>query len=372
MLARSFGLLGDYIVSLDIVDAEGDAYTITKQSHPDLFYGFLGGSPGNFGVITHFKVELQEDVKHKGSKGLWMAFQYSEETLKYLLDILIEKSEDANFPRGYDFGVNVLSRNINLLDVFPGSEDELRETLPDWVMHKVTTLTNFKLAPIVVYVQWVNLPGEPVFDPSLFDRIREAPGSRIIEKNSGDDWGMSQIMRLWLFNGDREFGHPYVKRTNTTNSTTLSEDGFSSWFTSRVEELVEDRKNGLYISSQLQVMGGKNSMCTKHAGNGTAYSWRDTTLCGTWDAFYDEKVTTKQKAVDWQKENDDGAKAHFAKQKHERRLLWGSYGDWNMKDESVWRCYYEEESYRKLQKIKKQVDPKGVFTANPFCVEAAE
>jgi len=53
----------------------------------------------------------------------------------------------------------------------------------------------------------------------------------------------------------------------------------------------------------------------------------------------------------------------------DRRVLWGSYGDWNMKN--VWKNYYDEQTYKKLQQIRKAADPQGIFTPNPFCVEAA-
>lgn len=47
MLARSFGLLGDWVRELEIVDYKGDVVKVIKDSHPDLLYGFLGGSTGN-------------------------------------------------------------------------------------------------------------------------------------------------------------------------------------------------------------------------------------------------------------------------------------------------------------------------------------
>lgn len=35
MLARSFGLLGDYIRELEIVDHNGDLAKVTKETHPN-------------------------------------------------------------------------------------------------------------------------------------------------------------------------------------------------------------------------------------------------------------------------------------------------------------------------------------------------
>ncbi|KAF7511675.1 hypothetical protein GJ744_003838 [Endocarpon pusillum] len=370
MLARSFGLLGDYVRELEIVDHNAEVVKVTKDSNPDLFYGILGGSPGNFGVITHFKAEVQEDRKHQGSKGLWQAFHYRPDTLKALLDILVKKGEDPNFPRGYDFTINTLSREVNLAELFPGSQSELKRKLPDWIHDGkkiIADLLKFKFALIVVYAQWVNLGEEP-YSPDLFDQIKKVPHDFQFHKETGvDETPMSQIASWWLFRSVREFPYPYDKRTNSTASTELSKTKWSDWFTERANKIISDTGNGLYISSQLQVYGGTNSKFRTNAGNGTSYTFRDATFGGTCDVFYDGN---EKGAHDWQAQNDKERFTHFSKE--ERGVLWGSYGDWNMKDEKVWRRYYDAETYKKLQKIRKKADPKGIFTPNPFCVEAAK
>ncbi|PNP39200.1 hypothetical protein TGAMA5MH_08877 [Trichoderma gamsii] len=368
MLARSFGLLGDYIRELHIVDHAGELVTVTKETHPDLFFGLLGGSPGNIGVLTHFTVEVQDDNKYKGSKGLWMAFHYHQDTLKELLDILVEKGEDPNFPRSYDFTVNVVSRETNLLDLFPGTEEDLKEALPDNIHDGKTNFANvfkFKYAVIVVYAQWVNL-GIDKFSPDLFNRIKGVKHDLFkFAKETDENASMSYITSMWLFRSRREFPYPYIKRTNTTNSTTLSKTGWSKWFSGRIEEIISNKHNGLWVSSQLQVYGGKASMFANNANNGTAYSWRDATISGTWDLFHQNNYEGAKK---WQDENDAGAATYFSKD--DRRVLWGSYGDWDMK--KVWPHYYDTQTYEKLRQVRKKADPNGVFTANPFCVEAAE
>ena len=368
MLARSFGLLGDYVRELEIVDHAGEVVHITKEANPDLYYGFLGGSPGNMGVLTHLTVEVQEDKNHQGSQGQWVAFGYRKDTLKALLDLLVQKSDDPNFSRGYDFNINIVSRGTNVLDLFPGTEEELQEALPNWIWDGIENFAdyfNFEFALIVVYAQWVNL-GTEKFSPDLFNEIRSVPHGFHIYKPSepGDD--MSKIAAMWLFKSDREFAYPYIKRTNTTNSKTLSKSGWSEWFSGRVDSLVSDHTNGLKISSQIQVFNGTDSMFSKNANNGTSYSWRDSTIGGTWDVFYQDGK--KEAAEAWQAENDKGLPDHFSKA--DRRLLWGSYGDWNMKN--VWQNYYEPATYQKLRAIRKAADPRGTFTPNPFCVEAAD
>ncbi|EWG44686.1 hypothetical protein FVEG_15702 [Fusarium verticillioides 7600] len=105
-------------------------------------------------------------------------------------------------------------------------------------------------------------------------------------------------------------------------------------------------------------------MFRRNAGNGTAYCFRDATFGGTWDVFYEG--TKGEAAGKWQAVNDEGRPKYFSKK--DRRVLRGSYGDWNMKD--AWQFYYDLETYKKMQKIRQTYEPKGTFTANPFCVEA--
>jgi hypothetical protein len=367
MLARSFGLLGDYVRELEIVDYKGEIVNVNKDNHPDLFYGFLGGSPGNLGVLTHVKIEVQEDEKYQGSKGLWMAFHYRQDTLKALLDILVQKGEDPNFPRGYDITVNIVSREINLRDLFPGSEDELKQKLPNRIHNgenNIADLLKFKYALIVVYAQWVNVGEEP-YSSDLFNQIKNVPHDFKFGKETSDGTPMSFIASMWLFRSPREYPYPYVKRTNSTRSLALSKSGWSDWFSGRINKVLENKENGLWVSSQLQVYGGKESMFQRNANNGTSYCFRDATFGGTWDVFYQD---TKEAAELWQAENDKGAVTHFSQD--DRRVLWGSYGDWNMKN--VWQFYYDPDTYKKLQKIRQTYDPEGTFTVNPFCVEASE
>jgi FAD/FMN-containing dehydrogenase len=359
MLARSFGLLGDYIEELYTINHDGEEEVLSKMKNPQRFYGFLGGSPGNMGILTHFKVEVQEDSKHMGSKGLWIAFAYKKKTLNAILDILVEKAQDEKFERNYDLGVNIVSREFDLLSIYPGSGDELKDKLP-----KGEHMTKTKKVLIVVYAQWVNFDGSQ-FNPELFDRIKAVDEIFLIVP-SPEGARMSQIASMWLFEKKREYDYPYVKRTNTTNSKSLKDLNWAQWFTGRIHEIVSVEGIGMWISSQLQVMGGENSVFSQNSKNGTYYGGRDTTLGGTWDVFYQEGKRAEAEA--WQKENDDGALDHFSKDV--RRLLWGSYGNWDM--DAVWETYYEPEKYKQLQGIRYEADPEGIFTPNPFAVKAVK
>lgn len=389
MLARSLGLLVDYVREITIVDHNGEIVKVTKESQPDLFFGICGGSPGNFGVVTHYKIEVQQDKDFVGSKGLWIAFFYRDNTYKALLDLLRSKAEDPDLPRGYDFTVNVTSRSADLLAAYPGSKEQLKKDAGDiGGSAKLDKLLNGKYAMIICWAQFLNFQGEPAYDPSLFEAIKNVPlGDKpiaaMVELGVASPVPASMITTMWFMDKAREFDLPYVKRTYTTKA--LQSPDWSSWFQGRVSEIIGTAANpggveGLWVATQMQIYGGKHSMFIKtgKANNGTAIANRDSIISGTWDAFHDVenpklKEPTKDckpAAIKWQEENDKGLTKYFSET--DRRLLWGSWGDWDLSKPEVWKCYYDAETYKRLQGIRKKADPNGTFSYSPFAVPRAK
>ena len=359
-LARSFGLLGDHVVSLEIVDHEGEFKEITKATDPELFFAFLGGSPGNLGVLTHFTIEVHRDSDFQGSRGLKALYWYTPATLKRLMDILVDMSDDENFPRNYDLCVSVLSESFPLLDLWPDLDDKMKNEHPE-IFGKDEV--PFWPRSIVLYAQWVPFGEDDVCDMAWFDQFKE----HSISVHGVQEKPMSELTGEWIFRNVREFDHPYVKRTYSTNSRSLAEDGWASWVTNRIDAIVKPEANRCWLSAQLQCIGGKNSKFATNAGNGTAYSWRDTSLICTLDCFHESE--SRVRAEDWEKVNDEeglGPNGIFSKQ--DRRVLWGSYGSFDL--DASWNYYYEDRAkYERLQKVRSAADPDGVFTPNTFCVK---
>ncbi len=358
-LGRSFGLFGDHVISLEVVDHEGNFKEVTRTSDSELFYAILGGSPGNLCVITHFTIEVHLDKDYKGSRGVKSIYWYNPKTLKRLLDILVEMSDDEDFPRNYDFCISVLSSSFKLLDLFPEVDGKMREEHPE--LYGDDGLP-FWPRMIVVYAQWVPFDKSDVCDMGWFDRIREESlfNLPVQEKN------MSELTTDWIFRNVREFDRPYVKRTHLTNSKTLGADGWADWITNRIDAIVKPEKNRCWISAQLQCFGGKNSKFVTNSDNGTSFSWRDSTVVCTLDCFYGPD--SKETAENWHKINDEegiGPNGKFSKE--DRRVLWGSYGDFDL--DASWKYYYEDQAkYDRLRKVRRAADPDGVLTPNTFSV----
>jgi hypothetical protein len=366
-LGRSFGLFGDHVVSLEIVEHNGDFKTVTRSSDPELFHALLGGSPGNLGVITHFTIEVYRDQDYDRSRGLKALYFYNKETLKRLLTLLAKMSDDLDFPRNYDFCISVLSSDFDLPFLFPeaDSDDFQAETFPK--VFGTDGITRIWPRMIVVYAQWVPFGPNDHPDDSWFKSIAEGSVLPHVKVRP-----MSQLTSDWIFRNIREFNLPYVKSTYLTNSTTLVKDNWPEWLTNRIDDIVAPDLNGCHISAQIQNFGGKHSKFTTNADNGTAYSWRkDSTICCTLDIFYKgpEALTT---ATEWHNRNEAegiGAKGIFCKE--DRRVLWGSFGDFDL--HFVWKKYFESaEKYERLMAARKKADPYGVLTPNSFCVKGVD
>ncbi|RBA15765.1 hypothetical protein FPRO05_12372 [Fusarium proliferatum] len=65
-LGRSFGLLRDYIVDIRLIDHEGKVKHVNQGQDAELFNAIRGGSPGNFGVVTHYTISALKAKSYIG------------------------------------------------------------------------------------------------------------------------------------------------------------------------------------------------------------------------------------------------------------------------------------------------------------------
>ncbi|KAF7540508.1 hypothetical protein G7054_g1341 [Neopestalotiopsis clavispora] len=405
-LGRGFGLFGDHIVMIRMIDHAGKIQEITKKSDPELFWAILGGSPGNFGIITHYVLSVyraesykssvgSKMLSHLGSKdphGLKGLYMYNKDTLEKILQILAEFSDNPKTPRNFDLCVSVFSMGFDVKQLFPVLKkdnvlDKARALIRQRVAGDVLELLNGRFpAVIVVYASWCPLSSNDKYDETVnawFDQFRKLEQGIDVLASEEFKMDMAKMTGQWIFPLTREFNLPYRKRTYTTNSTQLATSGWVQDVVKRLELIYNPNQRGddkthderaIYnhckLSVQIQAFGGANSQFAANKTNGTSYSWRDTTICQTLDCFHEDQFA--EYAKKFQEGNDRvmiGPNSNFSKQ--DRRVLWGSYGDWDMSKPEIWKAYHEDEAkYQRLGKARGMADPNGTFTANPFSVTA--
>ncbi|WZH49828.1 6-hydroxy-D-nicotine oxidase [Fusarium acuminatum] len=406
-LGRSFGLFGDHIVKIRLVDHNGTIQNVTKKSDPELFWAITGGSPGNFGIITHYTLEVYRASSYVGTvagpngfkgphgmKGLWI---YEPKVLSRLLGFIAKMSDEGKAPRGYDLCVSVLSTDFPVTMLFPSLRDDtlwkkIQAKIKTALAKDVLDLLNGSFpAIIVLYAQWCPTSKGDKYDGTVdkwFQQFRDLQddwSNHTLLINEFDE-DMSKLTGRWIFPKRREFELPYVKRTYATKSQTLQKDGWVDAVVKRLDLIYNPRQklddskthkeaevyDHCKLSVQIQCFGGENSRFYLNKDNGTSYSWRDSTVVQTLDCFHDPGSQYRDYARNWQKTNDTimiGPKSPFSKQ--DRRVLWGSWGNWDMSKPEIWQAYYEDaDKYKRLGKARAKADPNGTFTANPFAVTA--
>jgi hypothetical protein len=378
MRQRGFGLLGDHVQSFEIITADGNKRTVQRNAQTpddkDLFYAVLGGSPGNFGVLTHVTLRVHRDSDHPDSRALYAVYLYSKPVLAAVSSVVAEMSEDDNLARDWDVIVT-LQTSATLTDLLDHSISVDQDMINRLGLADNPTLP---IDAILITMSWHNVvPGETfnaTSSSNWFKKVTDAATSAgatqlamVFDPSTHTPesvWGLTE-----LFMNVREFAMPFNKSARATNSHTLVQDGWVDFLTNHIDAVITTPNSGLHLVLQWGVIGGRNSMFRNPPTGETAYSWRDTTAFVDMDAFYevDPSNTAQQAAAAFE--------AGFAQlvgpsgiySKTERRVLWGSFGDHTM--HLVWPYYYENRAkYDRLVRIKQHVDPMNVFTPNTFVV----
>lgn len=401
-LSRAFGLLADHVISADIITADGEARTIGPDSADAddraLFWAIFGGGPGNFAILTHitFRPLREADYPHARSFRRVLPYdaRFDSDTLARLIEIVTE-FRDA--PQDYDLCVTAGSAELGFAKHHTGlsNRDAYMSTFhaPEkkWFSGNVTP----PAAGIAIFFQYSNLDGRPdSYDPSWCEKIRAAlalskkgtmphefkkwvaqrmsqrnplfPGAQNYEDNETRPLSES-ILKLWTFEGTREYNHPYIK--NDAISRQETQPGFSDWATRMLNELFEGGKDGLMASMQMQQFGGPDSKVVKDQKLGrTSFQWRDGIVVGM-NAFYDASVEgARQKAEAWQRRVDEEGTGNAPGYISPKMYRWFAYPTGPQNMDEVWPAYFTEEDYRKCCTIKKRVDPEDLFSAHPLAI----
>ena len=389
-LSRAFGLFSDQIVAFEIFLADGSKRTVQADSpdpfDKDLFFAVLGGGPGNYGIMTHITIRPLKESDHKYARAYKKVIPYDPKldhnVLVQMFD-LVEEWENA--PGDYDFCFTVAAGEEDFIanQIGSASKDAFM------IKHFGDKNHSSPFNVLMVYFQYSNHDNKPdTYDPTWCRKIQKILNSanrgaswwerimfwveqvilNLIEKqdNSKVTPITESITQLWTYEGTREFNYPYLKYGQVTDKIASPE--WSEWAATRIDAMTGRSHEGLMIFVQCENFGGKNSAVTRNGSRGqTSYAWRNTTVGCNLDIFYNPKMTGAQTiAQDWHAANSEavGQNGKFSTTDH--RWFWASHDNIDM--HKVWKYYYSDEDYARCCKVKKAVDPNGVFTPNTFVV----
>ena len=77
------------------------------EGNDDLFWAAMGGSPGNYGILTHVLFRPLHDKDYPDSRMMKAVTNYSPEKHYQCEQLLAEMSNDVNFPRNWDYGITI-------------------------------------------------------------------------------------------------------------------------------------------------------------------------------------------------------------------------------------------------------------------------
>jgi FAD/FMN-containing dehydrogenase len=92
-LMRKHGLTIDQLLSVDLVTADGELVTASRDENPDLFWGVRGGG-GNFGIVTEFEFRLNPVGPIVLAGPIFWAMEDSPEVLRFYRDWIAEAPDD--------------------------------------------------------------------------------------------------------------------------------------------------------------------------------------------------------------------------------------------------------------------------------------
>ena len=398
LCGRSFGWFSDHVVSFRIITADLQTRVVRRPdpARPDagndaLWFAAIGGSPGNFGVVTQLTLRPLWDVDYPESRTMTVYMHYTPEAHEALLQIVAQYNDDDELPA--DFNVCTF-----ILGAYPLA---LRPNIDTRMMKEHPELYGEGLEPhstiIGIWATWCNLQGgeytaearaffaelEAKTAPLLSKRDRLAAkllapivGKVVPVRTPDEPASMSVLTDAYCF-PKRVHANPYVSATWCGQSQRTASNGFARWAREMTAEV--EAQPGCYADFEWVVCGGRHSRNRPQPGAApTAIAWRDLTMLSFQYVHFDN---TDLRGRDWAEPRA------FAEAWVDRAKV-GALGPdgvlgpddrrWNAfpeQDEDLdqQRAHYfdSEEVYQRVLAVKREVDPTDIFTANGFCVGAS-
>ncbi len=379
MVARSHGILADHVLAFDIIFASGNKERIvrpeagkTTQHNDDVYYAVLGGGKGgDFGIVTHWEFRPLRDDDYPNSACYTFAWLWTKKRMQGVVRRMEELSKlcaDGTVPSDYEFMLTITG--TGRMNILP---ERVKEGLREFG-HIGEELAEGVIVPplIQMWMCFTNKGGKDEefndqwFESFTADDVCGDPVFHSREKKTAVSHGLAEhfIMRQ-----DREMEYPFVKRSRVTMEVP---DGFWRTYAKRMSKIMGwcGTVNGQHLVSQQQIYAGGAVSENGKAGI-TSYSWRDQALAMSHDSFYSVAwfwLKAHKWAEQWQRTNDKVFIENKAFADADMRMFAYTFGDRVL--EEVWQCFYDSrEKYERLRKIKGELDPHGLFSADQFSVK---
>ncbi|RHZ62389.1 hypothetical protein Glove_340g76 [Diversispora epigaea] len=128
---RKFGLASDNIISIDMINAEGNLTTANAKQNSDLFFALRGAGGGSYGIVTSITFKLSPIPEIVTS----FIFDYNISNVQQVFDAVHKFG--AKLTKDVTFAVVISSTEFQLLGTYLGNNQSARETMQD-----ITTSTN--------------------------------------------------------------------------------------------------------------------------------------------------------------------------------------------------------------------------------------
>jgi hypothetical protein len=395
MVARSHGLLADHVLAFDIILASGEKEHIvrpeegTTEHNNDVYYAVLGGGKGgDFGIVTHWEFRPLRDVDYPNAACYTFAWPFLEH---YKMEAVVRKMEqlsklcaDKMIPSDYEFMLTITG--WGWLDMFsdpvkselqkPSVQIELEklsiEHRLEWEkLGQIDLSISFPIPPMIqMWMCYTNKEGaNKEFDPQWFESFTadDVCGKPLIAFNPPKTAVSEGLAKHFIMKSKREMPYPFVKRARVTMDVP---EGFARTYRERMFKIMPPHSFSQHLVSQMQIYAG-GAVAEKGKAGITSYSWREQALAMGHDSFYSTLFSwlhEHEKAEKWQAENDEVFIVQKAFADADMRLFAYTFGDHVL--EKVWRCFYDsEEKYERLRRIKGELDPNGLFSADQFSLK---
>jgi len=374
MVGRSHGLLADHVLAFDIILASGQKERIerpvegqTSQHNDDVYYAVLGGGKGgDFGIVTHWEFCPLRDVDYPNAECYTFLWLWSEEKMERVvrrMEELTKLCADKKVPSDYEFMLSITGFGyVNLL--------------PECIVDDLKKLgfddVSIPVPPIIqMWMCFTNKHGvDEEFDDQWFESFtaEDVCGEPLIAHRLPKTAISEGLAQRFIMEHDREMDYPFVKRSRVTMGLP---EGFAEKYSERMYKIMSfPHTLCQHLVSQMQIYAGGAVAENGKAGI-TSYSWREQAFAMSHDSFYSDDWLCGDEcknAEQWQTENDEVFIRQKAFAEADMRMFAYTFGDRVL--ENVWQCFYDsEEKYERLRRIKGQLDPDGLFSADQFSLK---